>query len=188
MASRLVVSVKFTAFADWPYGAERLCPVCAWAYSRPPAKQPAVHITRCGAVEFADRAALVEILRVKSLSTDDAVVLPTVRHRHVLATAEWGNLAVDGLVARWDDSAAELLEDLIWLRGHAGASWVQLQQPVPPIEVLRRQSGDLWTRILQAWAQLAKWRTTPPLWAAMKILTNNYARAVAPATPAGTVR
>lgn len=186
--SRSVVSVKFTGFADWPFGDEWLCPACAWAYSRPPAKQPALHITSAATVEFSDRAALAGILRVGVLPADEAVVLPTTRHRHVLASAQWGHLAVDGLVIGWDDSSAARLESLIWLRT-AGATWVQLQRPVPPLELLASQPGALWPRVLDEWSSLGRWRAIPPLWAAAKILTNDYAgRAAESMLVPGSVR
>lgn len=189
VASLSVVSVKFTGFADWPFGADQLCSACAWAYSRPPARVPAMHITCGGVAEYSDRGSLTEILRAGALSPHEAVVLPTTRHRHVLATAEWGHLAVDGLVCRWDAIAAGRLEDLVWLREDVGATWRQLQRPVPPAELLGGQARALWPRALQAWSQLDRWRATPPLWAAARILTNDYTRRTAAlATPAGTVR
>lgn len=188
ISSRSVVSAKFTAYTDWPFGDEGLCAACAWAYSRPPAKQPALHITFSAADEFSDRADLSGILRAGALPADEAVVLPTTRHRHVLATAQWGHLAVDGLVARWDSSAAGRLNSLIWLRG-AGATWTQLQRPAPPPQLLKAHRGALWPQILGAWSTLTSWRTIPPLWAAAKILTNNYTQhAVDPLLSAGPAR
>lgn len=171
MASASVISEKFTGFDAWPFGSRRLCVACAWAYSRQPTTQPALLITPDSVTAYPDGAALADVLIVGELPRTKAVVLPTARRRHILPTAQWGHLATDGLIVRWDDHAASNLTDLIWLRSALAATWPQLCRPTPPSRLLTAQPAQNWSHILAAWEQLQSWRVVPPLWAAARILT-----------------
>ena len=171
VTSSRIVSERFTGFESWPYGTRRLCVPCAWAYSRPPKTQLALLITSTTVTEYRDGSALAATLSAGPLPDTQAVVLPTALRRHVLATAEWGHLAVDGLVVRWDRTSTHRLAELLWLRTDVGAIWPQLRDSAPPLELLTTQPAAEWPRILTAWSQLQPWRTTPPLWHAARILS-----------------
>jgi hypothetical protein len=180
VTSSRIISEKFTGFDAWPYGSRRLCVACAWAYSRQPTTQPALLITTTTVTEYPDGADLAHALTGGALPNTHAVVLPTARRRHILPTAEWGHLATDGLVVRWDAAAAARLADLGWLRSEVGATWPQLSRAAPPSRLLTVQPPDCWAQILAAWSQVQPWRSVPPLWAAARALTNSSAAARSP--------
>lgn len=177
MTSARIISEKFTGFDAWPFGSRLLCVPCAWAYSRQPTTQPALLITTDAVTEYTDGAALADVLTVGELPGTCAVVLPTARRRHILPTAQWGHLATDGLVIRWDAGAAAKLADLVWLRTTVAATWPQLSRPAPPSRLLTAQPAENWSQILASWSQLQPWRTVPPLWAAARVLTTTTASA-----------
>lgn len=172
VTSSRIISEKFTGYDRWPYGFRRLCVACAWAYSRQPTTQPAMLIitTNTTVTEYLNNADLAAALGA-ALPHTHAVVLPVARRRHILATADWGHLATDGLVIRWDTTAAGRLTDLGWLRNTVGASWPQLGRPAPPAQLLSNQPRGRWPKILAIWPQLQQWRTLPALWAAAQTLT-----------------
>lgn len=176
VTSARIISEKFTGFDAWPFGSRRLCVPCAWAYSRQPTTQPSLLITETAVTEYSAGADLADVLTMGPLSTTQAVVLPTARRRHILPTAEWGQLATDGLVTPWDAAAATRLTDVVWLRGPLGATWSQLHRGAPPPALLKGLPGDQWARLLRAWETLQPWRAIPPLWAAVRVLTNPPAR------------
>lgn len=189
VASSRIISEKFTAFDTWPFGSRRLCVPCGWAYSRPPQAIPAMVITATAITEHPKGLGLASILATGWLPNTHAVVLPASRRRHILATAEWGHLATDGLVTAWDDTAAARLTALIRIRP-AVTAWVNstasdsmngyhisreidrtLQRPMPPYPLLATQPQDQWSRFIADWSALQPWRSIAPLWAAAKILT-----------------
>lgn len=184
-----IVSEKFSGFDAWPFGFRRLCVPCAWAYSRPPRSVPAMLITRDAVTEHPKGVGMAAVLTAGALPDTHAVVLPTAHTRHVLATAEWGHLATDGLVTSWDAAAAARLTALAtvrpavtaWAYAHADpddngrkiavAIDRMLLREMPPYPVLVTQPRDTWQRFIAAWALLQPWRSIPPLWVAAKILT-----------------
>lgn len=180
--SSRIISEKFTGFAAWPFGSRKLCVPCAWAYSRPLTKQPAMLITTTTVAEYSHGSALCEVLTAGPLTSAQAAVVPAggSRGRHILPTAEWGQLATDNLVVPWDTTAARRLTDLIWLWSllqqlqRTGAPtlrpWKRIGDPAPPPNLLTSQPPQRWEPILAAWARLQPWRSTPPIWAAVKIL------------------
>ncbi|MBU8814096.1 hypothetical protein KL953_35135 [Mycolicibacterium goodii] len=189
VTSARIISEKFTGFDAWPFGSRRLCTPCAWAYSRPPSAVPAMLITTNTVTEHPKGVGLASILTAGALPNTHAVVLPASRHRHILATAEWGHLATDGLVTVWDFAAASRLSDLImvrravtaWVRANAADKKMNGRQitseinrallcDMPPYPLLAAQPRDSWPRFLAAWTALQPWRTVTPLWAATKIL------------------
>jgi hypothetical protein len=173
VTSSRIISEKFTGYDRWPYGFRRLCVACAWAYSRQPTTQPAMLITTTTTTtvtEYLNNADLAAALGA-ALPHTHAVVLPVARRRHILPTADWGHLATDGLVIRWDTTAAGRLTDLGWLRNTVGASWPQLGRAAPPAQLLSNQPRSRWPKILAIWPQLQQWRTLPALWAAAQTLT-----------------
>lgn len=170
--SSRIISERFTAFDTWPYGSRRLCPACAWAYSRAPRAQLSMLITTNTVGEYPHPSDLQTALSApQGLCTSEAAVAPVIKRRHLLPTAQWAHLATDGLVVRWDATAAARLRDLSWLRGSVGASWPQLGRTAPPHRLLTSQPADQWDRIITAWENLAPWRTIPPLWSAAQAIT-----------------
>jgi hypothetical protein len=124
LTSSRIISERFSGFAHWPYGSRRLCVACAWAYSRRLTTQSALLITTTTVTEYPHAAGLADTLTRGPLPNTQAVVVPTANHRrrrHILPTAQWGHLATDGLVVRWDHAAAARLTDLAWLRTTVGA-------------------------------------------------------------------
>ncbi|SKT84830.1 Uncharacterised protein [Mycobacteroides abscessus subsp. massiliense] len=172
IASANIISEKFTGFDAWPYGTRRLCPPCAWAYSFQPTTAPAMLISPGSVTEYANGGDLIQTLATGALPASAAVVLPTSRRRHILPTAQWGHLATDGLVLRWDPVAASRLSGMAWLRTDVGATWPQLHHEAPPARLLSSRPARQWTQILNTWTLLQPWRSVPPLWAAGRILTN----------------
>ncbi|GAT05452.1 hypothetical protein [Mycolicibacterium fortuitum] len=147
-------------------------------------------ITTDTVTEHPKGAGLASILTAGALPSTHAVVLPASRHRHILAIAEWGHLATDGLVTVWDSVAASRLADLTmvrpavaaWVRASAGAKSMNGRQitgeinrvllcDMPPYPLLASQPRDSWPRFLAAWTALQPWRAVTPLWAATKILS-----------------
>lgn len=190
VTSSHIISEKFTGFDAWPFGSRRLCVPCAWAYSRPPIAVPAMVITADTVIEHPRGAGLAPLLSAGALPTSHAVVLPSSRRRHVLATAEWGHLATDGLVTVWDATAASRLVDLTlvrpivtaWVHAHATDSMSErqiamkidrtLMGEMPPYPLLATVARGSWAQFLAAWAALQPWRTVEPLWAAARTLTH----------------
>lgn len=170
-----IFSEKFTGYEHWPYGKRRLCVPCAWAYSRRPTTALPMLITATTVTEYPDGRGLAPILRTAALPNTAAAVLPVRalrKHRYLLPTAQWGHLATDRIVVRWDSTAAERLTDMTWLRDDAGATMGQLDQPAPPAQLLTAQPSATWPRILSAWTQLQPWRDNPTLWLAAREITD----------------
>lgn len=180
VVSSRVVSEKFTGFDAWPYGPARLCVPCAWAYSYTPSSAPAMLITTTGVDEYRHGADLLATLAGGALPAATAAVVPTARRRHLLPTAMWGHLAVDAFVVRWDQTAAQRLSDLAWLRCEMESLrgdqfkriWHRLSEPTPPMALLSAQPKARWSATIAAWSQLQPWRSIPQLWAAAAVLTN----------------
>jgi len=189
VTSSRIISEKFTGFDAWPFGSRRLCVACAWAYSRPPSAVPAMLITTTTVTEYPKGVGLASVLTSGALPNTQAVVLPTSHRRHILATAQWGHLATDGLVTVWDAAAASRLSELATVRP-AVTAWVRarttqsmsgrqialdidrmLLREMPPYPLLATQPREAWPRFLAAWTALQPWRMVAPLWAAAKILT-----------------
>ncbi|MCV7286000.1 hypothetical protein H7J87_11730 [Mycolicibacterium wolinskyi] len=197
VTSSHIISEKFTGFDAWPFGSRRLCVPCAWAYSRSPIVVPAMVITADTVTEYSEGAGLAPLLTAGALPNTHAVVLPSSRRRHVLATAEWGHLATDGLVTMWNATAAGRLADFAlvrravtaWVHAHATDSMSErqiamkidrtLMREMPPYPVLATQPRDSWTQFLDAWASLQPWRKVEPLWAAARTLTHTPTKAAA---------
>lgn len=183
--SSRVVREKFTDLDSWPYGTRRLCPACAWIYTRPPTTQNSLHIataTAPGTVyEHPQPHTLAGLLTAPDgLTHTDAVIVVVAKRRHLLPTAQWAHLATDGLVLRWDHAYAARLAELCWLRSTLAATWPQLTRPAPPTQLLKSQPADTWTKILTAWERLQPWRSTPPLWAAARVLTRTPPQSPSP--------
>lgn len=191
VASSNIISEKFTGFDAWPYGSRRLCLACAWAYSRPPRAVPTMVITANAVIEQPKSDWLSAFLTSGALPDTHAVILPSTHRRHILAAAEWGHLATDGLVLRWDAAAAARLADLAvvrptvtsWVKALAATAPMNGRQiisrveetillDVPPYPLLRTLPRQSWPGFMEAWKALQPWRAIPPLWAALRNITN----------------
>lgn len=177
--SSYAVGEKFTAFDGWPYGLDRLCHTCAWAYARKPNTQPSLHITTTAVTEYVDTTQLLALLAAGPLPNDQAVIVPATRRQHILPTAQWAHLATDGFVIRWDAAAAQHLADIAWLRtlidtakSENATTWPRLSKPAPPPWLLNSQPAQQWPLILDAWQRLQHWRSLPQLWTVSRRLTN----------------
>lgn len=177
--SSCAVGEKFTAFDGWPYGLDRLCHTCAWAYARKPNTQPSLHITTTTVTEHIDTAELLGLLVAGPLPDSQAAVVPATRRQHILPNAQWGHLATDGFVIQWDTAAAKHLADTARLRTiidtakpKNAAAWPCLSKPAPPAWLMRSQPAYQWPLILEAWQQLQPWRSLPQLWTVARRLTN----------------
>jgi hypothetical protein len=177
--SSRVIGEKFTAFDGWPYGLDRLCHACAWAYTRAPNTQPCLHITTTTLTEYVDTTELLGLLTAGPLPDSHAVVVPATRRQHILPTAQWAHLATDGFVTPWNTTAAQRLTDVAWLRAIIDAAkpgnattWPRLSMPAPPSWLMRSQPADQWPLILNSWQQLQPWRSLPQLWTVARRLTN----------------
>lgn len=170
VTSSRIISERFAGFDAWPYGSRRLCVPCAWAYTHPPTTAPTMLITTTTTTIYPDAAALGPLLSMGALQADTAAVVPVARRRHILPTAQWGQLATDALVVRWDAAAATCLSELRWLRS-LDTTWPQLSRHAPPLKLLTSQPAALWNRVLAAWAMLQPWRRVPPLWSAAGTLS-----------------
>lgn len=148
-------------------------------------------ITAGSVTEHPKGIGLAALLAAGGLPNTHAVVLPASRRRHILATAEWGHLATDGLVTAWDDAAAARLAALVRIRP-AVTAWVNstatesmngwhiardidrtLMRPMPPYPLLATLPPDQWSQFVADWTALQAWRSITPLWAAAKILTTS---------------
>lgn len=187
--SSRIISELFTGFDTWPFGSRRLCGPCAWAYSRAPRAVPAMLIETDAVTEYRDLGALAAVLAAGPLPATRATVVPTLRRRHILSTAQWGQLATEGIVIAWNAPAASRLADLMMLRPNVTA-WVQsrsstplppprlvsattavLRRPAPPAMLLASQPRSGWPQFLTAWTALQPWRTVTPLWRAAHVLS-----------------
>jgi hypothetical protein len=193
VASRHVISEKFTGFDSWPFGSRRLCMACAWAYSRAPNQVKPMVISAAAVVEYAKGAELTSMLAGGALAHTHAVVLPTACRRHVLATAEWGRVAVDDFVVAWDAAAAARLVGMTtvrpvvtaWVRANATSSTKPgqiagridraLRREMPPYALLTTLPRDGWQGFVDAWVSLQPWRSVPALWDLVKVLTHSPA-------------
>lgn len=147
-------------------------------------------ITTTAVTECPKPASLFSVLSDGALPITHAVIVPSSHRKHILATAEWGHLATDGLVTRWDCAAACRLVDLAFVRS-AASTWVRelakthpmnghqivsrvedtVVLPVPPYPLLTAQPRESWPRLMAAWTALQPWRSIPPLWAALRSIT-----------------
>lgn len=173
VTSSRIISESFTGFDAWPYGSRRLCTPCAWAYTQRVTNTPALLITSDTVTAYPAGSHLAPILTAGPLPHNTAAVLVVARppRQHVLPAAQWGHLAVDRLVLRWDLQAATRLTALSWLRATTAVSWKQLGRDAPPSALVISSPREHRSRILADWALLDPWRRIRPLWAAAELLT-----------------
>lgn len=173
--SHRVISAQFTAYDTWADAAGRgLCPACTWVYREKILRARPHLVTR-------DQPCLTELtlpqLRAhlsRPLNTGEAVSAPLrAGRRHVLPTATWGRVCVDGTPIPWTWSDAGLLDVVDRLRGW-GFSWRAFTDHAPPWSPLSRLAPAQQAQALADWAHLAPWREpTRSLWLRVALLATS---------------
>ncbi|WP_043650842.1 hypothetical protein [Cellulosimicrobium cellulans] len=163
---RRAVSKSFTAYDAWsnPSG-PGLCQACTWAYTTTSLRAQAHLVGRSPAtVRPVPRSGAAELLLTGALSADDALFVPLRPGRkHVLPAAEWGRVAVDDVTIPWSASDASLLRRVLDLRDR-GFGTRMIAEPAPPYAVLIGLDRSEWPAVLQAWRELAPWRSPDNPW------------------------
>lgn len=170
--SHRVVSTQFTGYDTWSRPDGRgLCPSCTWVYREKRLRARPHLITR-------EPSSLIELtlpqLRAHlsaPLNADQALSAPLrAGRRHVLPTATWGRVCVDGTPIPWTPTDAALIEVVERLRGR-GISWRAFSDPTPPWAPLSRLPGEDQAKTLSDWQELAPWRDpTRALWLRLALL------------------
>lgn len=163
---RSAISKAFTAFDGWsnPNGAG-LCQACAWSYATPRLRS-AIHLIHRhpAKLEPLTKPQARSLLGRGRLDPAAAVVIPLRPGRkHLLPTAEWGQVCVDDARLPWTDQHAQLL-DLVEKLRELGFGSRMLTEPAPPFQVMRALPRDRWAWVLQAWEALAVWRPPDNPW------------------------
>lgn len=170
--SQRVISTQFTAYDTWADAAGRgLCPACTWVY-RDKTLRARPHLVTREPVGLSELT-LPQLRAHLSgpLNTNEAVSAPLrAGRRHVLPTAMWGRVGVDGTPLPWTRSDAALLDVVEQLRGW-GFSWLAFTGHAPPWAPLSRLAPAQQAQALADWAQLAPWRDpTRSLWLRLALL------------------
>lgn len=155
-----VVSRKFTAWDNWADPASpRLCLACAWAYRTTQLRAGTFLVTRpprgpsCQPLTPPD---LLEVLLEGPVPSDCLISLPLrAGRRHVLPTARFGQVCLDGTNLSWSTGDARRLHLVAQLRSE-GVPWTAFTDPAPPWRALRRSSDP--SQMLHSWEELAAWR------------------------------
>lgn len=163
---RSAVSKAFTGFDGWsnPSGGG-LCQACAWSYSTPGLRR-AVHLVRRRppGLESLTKPRARALLCRGRLDPATTVVIPLRPGRkHLLPTAEWGQVCVDDARLPWTDHHAHLL-DLVGQLRELGFGSRMLTEPAPAFQVMRALPRDRWGWVLQSWNALAVWRSPDNPW------------------------
>lgn len=163
IATRDVVSDKFTAYAGWADPAGRwLCPGCAWGYRTKRLRSQAFLVRRDPPAMCWQTTAQVATLLQQPLPGGIAVVVPLRPGRaHLIDQAHWGAVTSDAGTVPWTAGDAARLRHMLRLRA-CGFGSRMLREPAPPFTVLHRQPADQWPQITAAWAALSVWRERPP--------------------------
>ena len=168
-----VVSAKFTGADSWQRPDGRvLCPPCAWSY-RERALRDRPHLVEVAPARLVQLSLpeLSERLRQGPLNAGEAITAPLrAARRHVLPTAAWGQVCVDGTPVPWTSRDAQLLEVVARLRG-LGFSYRALPLPGPPWPVLSALEPAEQARVLADWRTLSSWREpSRSLWLRLALL------------------
>lgn len=173
-ASR-VVSDRFTGWDTWanPSGTG-LCPACAWAYREPELRKSSSVVRRePPGIEFVDFTGLRQVLDAPVPSGVAVVVTLSVGRKHVLPSAVFGRVCVDGLVISWSGEDVERLAAMEALR-LAGVSYLALAEPAPPWKVIAATPAAERGRLLTLWALLDPWRQARP-WFDLGVTATTFA-------------
>lgn len=153
---RTVVSKKFTAWDTWADpNASSLCEACSWGYRTPSLRADTLEVTPTSCRPLSP-AGLYELLTRGPLPAGTLVSLPLrAGRRHVLPTAEFGRVCLDGTNITWSEGDTRRLRLVHQLR-HAGVPWNAFTEPAPPWRAVTRSDDP--TRLLHSWEQLTPWR------------------------------
>lgn len=178
VACRDVVSRKFTAWDTWvDPSAPRLCPACVWGYRTTELRAEPLLVTWHPTAPSCHRlapAGLLEVLSCGHLPASSLVSVPLrAGRRHVLPTAAFGQVCVDGTNITWSSGDARRLELVDRLR-RAGVGWSAFTDPVPPWRVVSSSSDPV--ALLTRWEELAPWRESG-LWLQVALSATHPARA-----------
>ena len=158
-----VVSDRFTGWDSWadPSGTG-LCPACAWAYREPQLRKSSSVVRRDPpGIEFVDLTGLRKALAAPVPAGVAVVATLNVGRKHVLPSADFGRVSVDGVVISWSDQDVKRLAIMEELR-RAGVSYLALAEPAPPWKVIAALPTAGRARLLELWDQLDPWRQARP--------------------------
>ena len=158
-----VVSDRFTGWDSWadPSGTG-LCPACAWAYREPQLRKSSSVVRRDPpGIEFVDLTGLRKALAAPVPAGVAVVATLNVGRKHVLPSAEFGRVCVDGVVISWSDEDVKRLAIMEELR-RAGVSYLALAEPAPPWKVIAALPAAGRARLLELWDRLDPWRQARP--------------------------
>lgn len=158
-----VVSDRFTGWDSWadPSGTG-LCPACAWAYREPQLRKSSIVVRRDPpGIEFVDLTGLRKALAAPVPAGVAVVATLNVGRKHVLPSAEFGRVCVDGVVISWSDEDVKRLAIMEELR-RAGVSYLALAEPAPPWKVIAALPAAGRARLLELWDRLDPWRQARP--------------------------
>lgn len=173
---RRIVSARFTDRDRWPFGGDLLCVKCAHCYAHKPYLRTDLTLTaHPAACRETDRSALAERLAAGALSAEVAVVVNVKARKHLLPLAEWGAVITDHHIRRWREDDARLLALMLALRGLPKVTARALDQPAPPMVVLRAVPRSRWATLISQWAELAAWRADPDWWVGAQAITAAHA-------------
>lgn len=155
-----VVSRKFTAWDTWADPASpRLCSACTWGYRTTQLRAETFLVTRpprgpgCQPLTPPD---LLEVLLEGPVPSDCLISLPLrAGRRHVLPTARFGQVCLDGTNLSWSTGDARRLQLVAHLRSE-GVPWTAFTEPAPPWRALRQCNDP--NQMLHSWDELAAWR------------------------------
>ena len=167
--TRNVISRNFTAFDDWrdPAGAG-LCRACTWAFRSPMLRTIPFLVVRFPEMLTPLATDQLRAQLREPMLPDKTVVVPLRPGRkHVLSGAAWGHVATDEHLLTWTSDDAhrlELAEQLLAL----GYRTSQLLQPAPPYPQTAALPIAQAVWALDAWQDLAPWRTKQ-VWMAVAV-------------------
>ncbi|GAB20513.1 hypothetical protein GOEFS_119_00030 [Gordonia effusa NBRC 100432] len=159
-----MVSNRFTDGDTWFFGGDRLCAACAWCYITHELRREVYTITDTPPSRVVQTRHQLGAQLVGPLTSECAVVIPVRGRRHILPTAQWQHVSTDDTQIRWGEHEAHLLAILRRLRTLPAVRARALNDPVPPIEVVRAHQPATWTQILADWSALEEWRRIPGSW------------------------
>lgn len=156
------VSKNFTGYDGWVApGRPGTCAACTWAHTYEPLRRTP-HLISAGQLAELDLSGVRQILtNDNGLPADVALIYPLRPGRkHLLPIATWGRVTIDDMRLPWAGQDAARLQLVIKLR-RQGFTGPALSEPAPPYTRLRKLDSDQWPSVLDAWEQLAVWRSRP---------------------------
>lgn len=153
---RVAVSKKFTAWDTWADpNASSLCPACSWGYQTASLRADTLEVTPASCRALTP-SSLYDLLCRGPLRGDTLVSLPLrAGRRHVLPTAQFGRICLDGTNLTWSEGDTRRLRMVHQLRG-VGVPWTAFTDPTPPWRALARSDDP--AGLLGSWEQLSPWR------------------------------